>query len=100
VLSLAARATTDILSRTRPPVNLVISNIPGPREALYCAGARLESAYPLSVVIDGVGLNITVLSYRDEIYIGIVADREQVPDCASLAAGIGTELDALENLLL
>ena len=42
VASLAARNTFDILSRTRPPLNLVISNVPGPRSSLYCAGAELR----------------------------------------------------------
>ena len=45
--------------------NLVISNVPGPREPLYCAGAQLEAIYPVSAILDGVGLNITVMSYRD-----------------------------------
>jgi len=97
VLSLAARATVDVLSRTRPPVNLVISNVPGPREPLYLAGARLEHNYPISVVLDGVGMNITVMSYRDGIDIGIVADREQVSECASVVAGIEAGLDDLER---
>jgi diacylglycerol O-acyltransferase len=97
VLSLAARATVDVLSRTRPPVNLVISNVPGPREPLYLAGARLEHNYPISVVLDGVGMNITVMSYRDWIDIGVVADREQVSECASLIAGIEAGLDDLER---
>jgi WS/DGAT/MGAT family acyltransferase len=96
VLALAARTTVDVLSRTRPPVNLVISNIPGPREPLYLAGAALESAFPLSVLVDGVGLNITVLSYQDHIDIGIVADREQIADTWPLMEGITRALDALE----
>jgi WS/DGAT/MGAT family acyltransferase len=96
MLALSARTTIDVLSRTRPPVNLVISNIPGPREALYCAGARLEAAFPVSVIVDGVGLNITVLSYRDHIDVGIVADREQVDDTWSMIDGIKTALDELE----
>ena len=46
VASLAARNTFDILSRTRPPLNLVISNVPGPRSSLYCAGAELTVELP------------------------------------------------------
>jgi len=96
MLALAARTTVDVLSRTRPPVNLVISNIPGPREPLYCAGAELKAAFPVSVIVDGVGLNITVLSYRDHIDIGIVADREQVDDCWEMLEGISEALGELE----
>src|SRR5918999_3728936 len=75
VAALAARTTIQILGRTRPPLNLIISNVPGPREPLYCAGAQLQANYPVSAIVDGVGLNITVLSYRDHIDFGIVADR-------------------------
>jgi hypothetical protein len=96
MLALAARTTVDVLSRTRPPVNLVISNIPGPREPLYCAGAELQAAFPMSVIVDGVGLNITVLSYRDHIDVGVVADRDQVDDTWSMVEGIELALDELE----
>lgn len=95
----AARATVEILSRTRPPINLVISNVPGPREPLYCAGARLEANFPVSAVVDGVGLNITVLSYRDHLDFGIVADRDQVDDVWSLMEGAGRALEELESVI-
>ena len=67
-------------SRSRPTWNLVISNVPGPQFPLYLAGAELVANYPVSVVTDGLGLNITVMSYRGHLDFGIVADREQVPD--------------------
>jgi diacylglycerol O-acyltransferase / wax synthase len=97
MLALAARTTVDVLSRTRPPVNLVISNIPGPREPLYCAGAEMRAAFPMSVIVDGVGLNITVLSYRDHIDVGVVADRDQIDDTWSMVEGIQLALDELES---
>jgi WS/DGAT/MGAT family acyltransferase len=66
---------------TRAPVwNLVISNVPGPQVPIYCAGARLEANYPVSVITDGMGLNITVMSYCGHLDFGIVADREQMRD--------------------
>jgi hypothetical protein len=82
VFSRAARLTFSITSsdRGRPSWNLVISNVPGPQFPLYLAGARLEANYPVSVVTDGMGLNITVMSYRGHLDFGIVADREQMPD--------------------
>jgi WS/DGAT/MGAT family acyltransferase len=70
-------ATTPVV---RPLVNVVISNVPGPREPLYCAGAQLCANYPVSVIAEGSGLNITVLSYRDSMDFGIVCDREQMQD--------------------
>jgi diacylglycerol O-acyltransferase / wax synthase len=96
VAALAARTTMQILGRTRPPVNLVISNVPGPRTPLYLAGAQLQATYPVSVVVDGVGLNITVMSYRDHLDFGIVADREQVDDVWSMLDGLRAELAAFE----
>src|SRR3954449_12595891 len=98
VASLAARNTVDILSRTRPPLNLVISNVPGPRTSLYCAGAELQSNYPLSVVVDGVGLNITVVSYKDRVDFGIVGDREQIDDAWAFLEGAEHALRELEDI--
>ena len=99
VASLAARNTVDILSRTRPPLNLVISNVPGPRSSLYCAGAELLSNFPVSVIVDGVGLNMTVMSYRDHVDFGIIADRDQVDDVWSLMDGTAAALDELETVI-
>ena len=99
VAARAARATMDILGRTRPPINLVISNVPGPRQPLYCAGAQLQANFPVSVVIDGVGLNMTVMSYRDHVDFGIIADRDQVDDVWSLMDGTAAALDELETAI-
>lgn len=98
VASLAARNTVDILSRTRPPLNLVISNVPGPRSSLYCAGAELEANYPLSVIVDGVGLNITVVSYKNRVDFGIVGDREQIDDAWAFLEGAAHALQELEAI--
>jgi WS/DGAT/MGAT family acyltransferase len=98
VAARAARTTLGVLAGRRPPLNLVISNVPGPRIPLFCAGARLEAHYPVSVIADGVGLNITVMSYLDHLDFGIVADREMVPDVWSMIDGLREELAALTEL--
>jgi hypothetical protein len=97
LFSRAARLTFSLgASRaSRPAWNLVVSNVPGPQVDLYMAGARLEAHYPISVITDGMGLNITVMSYRGRLDFGIVADREQMPDVWKL---IGWLADALEEL--
>ncbi len=69
-----------IADRMNPPFNLIISNVPGPRQPLYSSGARLEHFYPISAVVDGQGLNMTVQSYVDNLDFGFVACRELVPD--------------------
>jgi diacylglycerol O-acyltransferase / wax synthase len=95
VAALAARTTVGILGRTRPPLNLVVSNVPGPRSPLFIAGARLEAHYPVSAVVDGVGLNMTVMSYLDRVDFGFVADGDQIPDLWPLLRAAQAEVDRL-----
>ena len=97
VFARAARATTGLAAsrRGRPTWNLVISNVPGPQFPLFCCGAELKANYPVSVVTDGMGLNITVMSYCGKMDFGIVTDRDQVPDAQRL---IGFLEDALSEL--
>jgi hypothetical protein len=73
----------------------VISNVPGPQFPLYMAGARVEATYPISVITDGMGLNITCMSYCGFIDFGLVADRDQMPDLWRL---MGWLREALEEL--
>jgi WS/DGAT/MGAT family acyltransferase len=66
--------------RVNLPVNVVISNVPGPRSELYFAGAKMTNYIPVSTIADDMGLNITVHSYLDRLDFGLIADRELVPD--------------------
>ena len=83
----------------RPALNLVISNVPGPRVPLYMAGAELVANYPVSVVTDGVGLNITCMSYRDHVDFGIVVDRDMVDDAWPLMDAVREALDEFEEIV-
>jgi diacylglycerol O-acyltransferase / wax synthase len=89
--ALAARMYTGLRLAERHPVihNLVISNVPGPPFPLYFAGAKLVGLNPLGPIFDGAGLNITVLSYVDNINWGFIACRELMPDLWDLADAIG-----------
>lgn len=82
-LRLASRLR--LADRVNLPFNVVISNVPGPRQPLYFAGAKLCHQFPVSIVTDGQGLNITVVSYLDRLDFGFIADRELVPDVWDLA---------------
>jgi WS/DGAT/MGAT family acyltransferase len=100
LMARANRVTTQLATgRMRPALNLVISNVPGPRYPLYMAGARLVANYPVSVIIDGVGLNITCLSYLDSVDFGIVVDREQVDDAWPMMEAMVEALDEMERVI-
>jgi hypothetical protein len=88
-------ATRLTASRFMPPVNVTISNVPGPRHPLYTAGARLLHYYPVSTIVDGQGLNITVQSYLDTLDFGLVSCRELVPDLWDLLDAIIDDLGEL-----
>ncbi len=77
------------------PVNLVISNVPGPRMPLYCNRARMISHFPVSIPTHGLGLNITVQSYAGELFYGVTACARTVPDPQLLAGLIREEAEAL-----
>jgi WS/DGAT/MGAT family acyltransferase len=97
LLAQAARivARTKIFDRMNPPFNVVISNVPGPRESLYCAGAVLQTFFPVSAVAEGQGLNITVQSYRDHLDWGLISCRELVPDLWRFKALFAESLEEL-----
>jgi len=98
VAALAARlaARAQASNWMNPPFNVVISNVPGPRQPLYSAGARLVSNYPISAITNGVGLNVTVVSYMDRLDFGLVSCRELVPDLWDLADSLRDALDELK----
>jgi diacylglycerol O-acyltransferase / wax synthase len=82
---------------TRPPFNLIISNVPGPRKPHYFNGARLEGVYPLSIPLHGMGLNITCTSYDQRMDFGLTGCRRTVPRLQRLLGHLDAELMALET---
>ncbi len=95
--SLAARMYSSMRLSERHPVvhNLIISNVPGPPIPLYLNGARLHSLYPLGPIMDGAGLNLTVLSNMDSVGFGFIACKELVPDVWDLAEDVPAALAEL-----
>lgn len=87
----------SLARRHRPPINCVVSNVPGPREPLYIAGARLLAIYSMGPILEGIGLNITVWSYLDAVNFGIVACPEHMPDLWDFCADVRDELDELKK---
>lgn len=84
-------------SRHRPPINLVVSNVPGPPTPLEIVGARLETLSSVGPILEGIGLNITVWSYVGAMNFGIVACREHMPDIWSLADALRDSLVELRK---
>ena len=68
-----------------PVFNVAISNVPGPRQPMYCAGAPATHYFPVSIPYHGCALNITVQSYLDQLDFGLVACSETVPDAQRIA---------------
>jgi WS/DGAT/MGAT family acyltransferase len=97
--ALTARAArvvfaTGLLHRL-PPFNICISNVPGPNVPVYLCGAKLLAHYPVSVITDGQGLNITLVGYLGQLHFGLVSCRELVPDIDTLAGYLVEELELL-----
>lgn len=99
VLTLAERTPLGrILS---PSYNVLMSNVPGPREdILYLRGARQLASYPISAFLPGGSLNITVLSHGNKLDFGLVADKHALPDVAVVARAMERRFTELEAVLL
>ena len=78
-------------------VNVLISNVPGPRKPMYCAGAQLENYFPVSIPSHGGALNITVQSYMDNLDFGLIACRAAVPDIQNMADMLVEEFEILKQ---
>ena len=83
----------------RQAFNLVISNVPGPREPLYWNGAKLDALYPASIVMDGQALNITMTSYLDKLEVGLIACRNTVPKMQTLLTHLEDEIQRFEQAI-
>jgi len=97
--ALTARAArvvfaTGVLHRL-PPFNITISNVPGPNIPVYLCGAKLLAHFPVSVITNGQGLNITVIGYLGQLHFGLLSCRELVPDIDSMAGYLVDELELL-----
>ena len=85
--------------KSRPMSNVVISNVPGPREKRYLNGAEVVNVHPVSFVMQGQALNITLFTYADQITFVFTACRESLPSVQRLVDHTTEALEALEHAL-
>jgi WS/DGAT/MGAT family acyltransferase len=88
-----------VADRIPQVANLVISNVPGPTQPLYLAGAKMLTNYPTSIIVHGLALNITVQSYDHALDFGLMADAQAAPDVRELAGAITIAFDDLRALV-
>nr|MDT0526527.1 WS/DGAT domain-containing protein [Streptomyces sp. DSM 41633] len=96
IAPLGLAAVPGFVRATAPPFNLVISNVPGPRNPLYWKGARLDGNYPLSIALDGQAMNITLANNADNLDFGLVGCRRSVPHLQRMLSHLEDSLKALE----
>jgi WS/DGAT/MGAT family acyltransferase len=94
---LALLYSRSSLSDVLPPTaNITVSNVPGPRQTLYAAGAELLHIFPVSISTHGLALNITVQSYRDQLDFGFISGANIIPHVEVLCGLVPEEFAALE----
>ncbi len=96
VLPLAMTPIPGFVKYTHPPFNVIVSNVPGPTEEMYFNGARLDGMYPVSIVLDGQALNITLTSRKGFLDFGLIGCRRSVPHLQRLLTHLETSLEELE----
>jgi WS/DGAT/MGAT family acyltransferase len=86
--------------RAPVPFNVGISNVPGPTEPLYMHGSRLDSLFPLSLLMHGNALNITCVSYAGTLNFGFTGARDTMPHLQRLAIYMGDALEEIEQVVV
>lgn len=78
-----------------PPINVIVSSVPGPRRPLRWAGGRLRHLFSVGPLIEGVALNVTAWSYVDRLDVGVLCCPQLVDSAREVADGLVAALDEL-----
>jgi diacylglycerol O-acyltransferase len=97
MLPLALTPVPGFVKYTHPPFNVVVSNVPGPTQEMYFNGAKLDGMYPVSIVLDGQALNITLTSRDKFLDFGLIGCRRSVPHLQRLLIHLEAALAELET---
>lgn len=89
-----------LFNRLPPLCNVVVSGVPGPQFPLWCAGSRVVALHPVGPVADGVGLNVTAMSYEGTVQFGLLACRRLLPEVGELALLLDDALGELVGAAL
>ncbi|SFC36944.1 Diacylglycerol O-acyltransferase [Polaromonas sp. OV174] len=98
-LALNTYGKSGLASRLPSMANLAISNVPGPAVPLYLAGARFLTFHPLSIILHGLALNITIQTYAGQVDFGIIADKKALPQAQDLAKAIEAAFELAQTLM-
>jgi diacylglycerol O-acyltransferase len=82
----------------RPPINAIVSNVPGPKQPLYIAGGKMTGLFSVGPILEGVGLNVTVWSYLDGMNFSAICCPDTLPDVHAITEGLRHALDELVKL--
>ncbi|NRQ49922.1 WS/DGAT/MGAT family O-acyltransferase [Aeromicrobium stalagmiti] len=97
MLPLALTPVPGFVKYTHPPFNVIVSNVPGPKNPMYFNGAKLDGMYPVSIVLDGQALNITLTSRDKYLDFGLIGCRRSVPHLQRLLTHLESSLAELEK---
>jgi diacylglycerol O-acyltransferase len=86
---------THLADRVRPPLNVILSNVAGPRERILLGPVELEALYSVGPILEGIGLNITAWSYVDTLGVSLLGCPASVPNPWVIADALPVALDEL-----
>ncbi|GAC67479.1 wax ester synthase/diacylglycerol acyltransferase [Gordonia soli NBRC 108243] len=98
IAPLALASVPGFVRFAPPQFNVIISNVPGPKEHLYWNGAQLDGVYPVSIPTEGLALNITVTTTADHVNFGLIGARAELPSLQRLLTHLDSALDELEKV--
>ena len=88
-----------ISSLVKPIANILISNVPGPKEERFLGDAKLLAVYPISTIVPGGGVNITLLTYNNTANVGIVCCDTNIKSLESMAHYFNDAFELLEKAI-
>ena len=91
-LAVRTWSRTGLANHLRPPVNVVLSNVPGPRQRLRVGQAELDAIYSVGPILEGIGLNMTAWSYADALHVSVLGCPASVPDPWPIAEALHDSL--------